>query len=47
VETILVGKDRAYNRGFLQMYGHYLVEPVACTPGLGPSQASGLRSFGD
>jgi hypothetical protein len=27
------GKDRAYNRRFVQMCGHYLVEPVACTPG--------------
>jgi transposase len=32
VETIIVGKDRQYNRRFLQMCGHYLVEPVACTP---------------
>ena len=35
VETILVGKDRAYNRRFLQMCGHYLVDPVACTPASG------------
>jgi transposase len=35
VETILVGKDRQYNRRFLQMCGHYLVEPVACTPASG------------
>jgi transposase len=32
VETVFVGKDRTYNRRFLQMCGHYLVEPVACTP---------------
>ncbi len=32
VETIFVGKERQYNRRFLQMCGHYLVEPVACTP---------------
>ena len=32
VDTILVGKDRAYNRRFQQMCGHYLVDPVACTP---------------
>src|SRR5690606_2562390 len=32
VEAIVVGKERAYNRRFLQMCGHYLVEPVACTP---------------
>ena len=32
VETVFVGKDRLYNRRFLQMCSHYLVEPVACTP---------------
>ena len=31
VDTILVGKERTYNRRFLQMCGHYLVHPVACT----------------
>ena len=35
VETIFVGKDRLYNRRFLQMCSHYLVEPVACTPASG------------
>ena len=35
VETVLVGKDRLYNRRFLQMCGHYLVEPTACTPSAG------------
>jgi transposase len=35
VDTIFVGRDRAYNRRFLQMCGHYLVEPVACTPASG------------
>ena len=35
VEAILVGKERAYNRRFLQMCAHYLVEPVACTPASG------------
>jgi transposase len=35
VDAILVGKERAYNRRFLQMCGHYLVEPVACTPASG------------
>jgi transposase len=32
VDAIFVGKHRAYNRRFLQMCGHYLVDPVACTP---------------
>jgi transposase len=35
VDTILVGKERTYNRRFLQMCGHYLVDPVACTPASG------------
>lgn len=29
VETIFVGRERAYNRRFLQMCSHYLVDPVA------------------
>jgi transposase len=35
VETIFVGRDRQYNRRFLQMCSHHLVEPVACTPASG------------
>jgi transposase len=35
VEAVFVGKARLYNRRFLQMCGHYLVEPVACTPASG------------
>ncbi len=35
VDAILVGRERAYNRRFLQMCSHYLVEPVACTPASG------------
>ena len=35
VETIFVGKERGYNRRFLQMCSHYLVDPVACTPASG------------
>jgi len=35
VETVFVGKDRQYNRRFLQMCSHHLVEPVACTPAAG------------
>ena len=35
VDTVFVGKERAYNRRFLQMCSHYLVEPVACTPASG------------
>lgn len=35
VDAIFVGKERKYNRRFLQMCSHYLVEPVACTPASG------------
>ena len=35
VDAIYAGKDRAFNRRFLQMMSHYLVEPTACTPGAG------------
>lgn len=35
VDAIFIGKERAYNRRFAQMCGHYLVEPVACTPASG------------
>jgi hypothetical protein len=28
VETIFVGKGRLYNRRFMQMCSHYLVDPV-------------------
>jgi transposase len=35
VEAVFLGKDRRYNRRFQQMCGHYLIEPVACTPASG------------
>src|SRR3712207_9434554 len=35
VDAVFAGRGRAYNRRFLQMCSHYLVEPVACTPGSG------------
>jgi transposase len=35
VEAIFVGKARQYNRRFLQMCSHHLIEPVACTPASG------------
>src|SRR6187399_752529 len=35
VETVFIGKDRQFNRRFLQICGHYLVEPTACTPAAG------------
>jgi hypothetical protein len=38
VETVFIGKDRQFNRRFLRMCGHYLVEPTACTPAAGWEQ---------
>ncbi len=35
VDAIFVGRERAYNRRFLQMCSHYLIEPAACTPASG------------
>lgn len=32
VDTILAGKEQTYNRRLLWMCGHYLIDPVACTP---------------
>ena len=35
VDVVFVGKDRTFNRRFLQMCAHYLFEPTACTPAAG------------
>ena len=35
VDAVFVGKERQFNRRFLRMCGHYLVEPTACTPASG------------
>ena len=35
VDAVFVGRDRAFNRRFLQMCAHHLVEPTACTPAAG------------
>ncbi|MGH6892100.1 MAG: IS21 family transposase [Dongiaceae bacterium] len=35
VDAIFVGKERRYNRRFLAMCSHYLIEPTACTPAAG------------
>jgi len=35
VNKVLRGKERIFNRRFTQMCSHYLVKPVACTPGSG------------
>lgn len=35
VDAVFLGKERKFNRRFLQLCNHYLVEPVACTPAAG------------
>jgi transposase len=35
VDAVFVGKKRQFNRRFLQMCSHYLIEPTACTPASG------------
>ncbi len=35
VDSVFVGRERVFNRRFLQMCSHYLVEPTACTPAAG------------
>jgi hypothetical protein len=42
VETVFVGKERQFNRRFLQMCSHYLVEPTACTPASGWEKGQSL-----
>ena len=32
VAAIFVGRQRTFNRRFLQLCSHHLVEPTACTP---------------
>lgn len=35
VDVIFTGRERRYNRRFLVMCNHYLIEPTACTPASG------------
>jgi hypothetical protein len=35
VDVVFVGRGRRYNRRFLMMCHHYLVDPTACTPAAG------------
>jgi transposase len=35
VDAVFVGKERTFNRRFLIMTDHYMVEPTACTPASG------------
>ena len=47
VSTVFVGKKRGYNRRFQEMCTHYLVDPVACTPGAGWEKGQVERQVGD
>lgn len=35
VDAVFLGKARRFNRRFEQLMSHFLIEPVACTPGAG------------
>ncbi|MGB4866550.1 MAG: IS21 family transposase [Hyphomicrobium sp.] len=35
VDAVYVGKERAFNRRFMQLMSHHLVEPTACSPAAG------------
>ena len=35
VTTVFIGKERVFNRRFLVMADHYMVEPTACSPAAG------------
>ena len=35
VDAVFVGKERIFNRRFLLMTDHYMIEPTACTPASG------------
>jgi transposase len=49
VDAVFVGKERQFNRRFLQLMSHHLIEPTACTPRAGwekgqvESQVKSLR----
>jgi transposase len=46
VTTIKRGKEREYNRRFLQLASHYLFEPCACTPSAGWEKGQVERQVG-
>jgi hypothetical protein len=45
VDAVFIGKDRQFNRRFLRLCGHYLVEPVACTPAAGWEKGQSLMGW--
>lgn len=47
VDAVFAGKERRFNRRFLQLCSHYLVEPVACTPRSGWEKGQVENQFGN
>ncbi len=46
VNSILQGKHREFNRRFLSLMNHYLIEPIACTPAAGWEKGQVERQVG-
>ncbi|MCH7881611.1 MAG: IS21 family transposase [Proteobacteria bacterium] len=46
VDAIFTGKKRKFNRRFLSLMNHYLVEPIACTPAAGWEKGQVERQVG-
>lgn len=46
VKSIFVGKQREFNRRFLALMNHYLIEPIACTPAAGWEKGQVERQVG-
>ena len=47
VDAVFVGRERSYNRRFLQMCAHYLVDPAACTPASGWEKGQAENQVGN
>lgn len=47
VKEILVGKERIFNKKFVQMASHYLFVPTACTPASGWEKGRVEKRIGD
>lgn len=46
VTKVMMGKERIFNRRFLNLASHYLFEPVACTPAAGWEKGQVERQVG-
>ena len=46
VTKVMMGKERVFNRRFLNLASHYLFEPVACTPAAGWEKGQVERQVG-